>query len=205
MISSGYGISLKRRLFMFGDSITDGSLSIPDPITKYGYAYNIAARKGWETVDLAVGGTRIFDSTQTAPMSGQNTTSNDRIVWLTGYNDMRFSGNDSTYINNFGTALSAQLTILSTYGCPIILVTGLKMQAAAYSMYSPYNLGSDAAVAAYTTKVNTIAASFPLVTVVDIAAFNPSTAGNMQGDLVHPSRVGADSIASIVMSSIGSL
>ncbi len=202
-IAAGFGPKLHRRVFGFGDSYTDGSFSIPDPLTKFGYLYQICFNKGWELRNFAVGGTKIADAGHTTNMDKIDAQPWDRIVWLSGYNDMRFYGNNATEIDTYGTLLSAALTKLSAYGCPIILGNCAKMLTASYSQNAPYNLGSDAAALAYSNKLATIAAGFPLVTVVDVnASWNVNGAGFIQGDGVHPTRVGHQAIATVFLTAI---
>lgn len=206
MIILGSGDGITRNIYSFGDSITDGSTFIPDPVNKYGYIYALEARLGWTVYNYAVGGTRIEDSTQTANMSSIKAKRKDRIVWLTGYNDMRFYGNDSGAISTYGGRLSSWLTVLSGYGCPILLGNCLKMTASGYTQGGPdFDNGSDAAANAYSAEISTIASGFPLVTVVDVNANLSPTAGLYQGDLVHFNRTGCNTLADIFISRINSV
>jgi hypothetical protein len=80
------------------------------------------------------------------------------------------------------------------------------MTASGYTQGGPdYDNGSDAAANAYSAEIATRAASFPLVTIVDVNA-NLSPATNLyQGDLVHFNRDGCNTLAAIFVNRINSV
>jgi len=186
MFSKGNSTDQIKIVYAFGDSLTDGSTSNPDPAQKFGYINVVSQLLGWKIVNHAVGGTKIGDSTQSQYMSLIPALPKDRIVWLTGYNDMRANGTNSAGIDAYGVTLNTLLTTLSAYGCPILLGNCLKMTATGYTQGSPdFSNGSDAAVAAFNAKISTVASNFPLVTLIDVSTAFVPTNGDMQGDNVH--------------------
>lgn len=204
MITLGQSNNYQRVLYTFGDSYTQGSGLNPDPLTIWGYANVLVQNAGWIKVNNAVGGTKVGDAPHTANMGLITPVARrDRILWLCGYNDMRFYGLDATALTNFGNTLTTQLTVLSTYGCPIILGTCPKALAEVYATGAPYDQGSDAAALAYRNTQITVAGSFPLVTVCDIyTSWVPNLSTNLQGDKVHPNYYGTVQLGQYFMATI---
>jgi len=204
MLAIGNGNNFGRTLYAFGDSHTQGSGSNPDPIKLWGYVNYVVQCVGWRLENYAVGGTKIEDSAHTVNMAIiRPTARRDRILWMTGYNDYKFYGNDATEINNYGTRLQAALTTLSTYNVPIILGNVKRMKAEYYSLGAPtYDKGSDAAAAAYSAKIATVAEGFPLVTIVDVNTLFNTQDVHLQGDHVHLNYYGTIILGQIFVNSI---
>lgn len=200
-LSPGDGNGFTKVHWAYGDSITEGS-DFGSGLE--GYAYYIAKSKGWRHKNRGVGGSKIADSGQTTRALTDPIAQHDVVTFLTGYNDMRFVGNDSGSITTYAGYLDAILARWNSIGCKVYLGNCLTMTASAYSMYSPYDQGSDTAVTSFNTAISTTAAAYSNVTVVDVSSsWDPDTSGYLQGDLVHPSQTGASALSSLFLSAIG--
>jgi lysophospholipase L1-like esterase len=192
MLGGGLGVALSGLVVAFGDSITLGVSGTTSYLA--GYAQRVATTKKWEIDNRAVGGSRIADATQITAILKYPFTSAHKVIFLTGFNDMRFTGTDgpgqTTYSNNLETILA----YLETTGATVYLGNCLKMTASGYALGSPFNVGSDTAVGQFNAIISARAAAHSNVILIDAsAAYNPNT--DVSGDNIHPSNSGHANIA----------
>lgn len=174
----GVGALPTMRLLAYGDSITWG-LGASRP--ERAYAAIVARRLGRSLDNRAVSGSYCQDHVEA--LTRTTFADGDLVIWLTGYNDMR----GGTAIAAYADTLAAGLAAVSV---PVLLGNCLRMTAEGYAQrLGPF--GSDERVAAFNVAIATVAARFPLVRLVDVAAvYDPAN----NCDLVHPNDRGYEQI-----------
>ena len=191
-LSPGDGNGYTTKYWAYGDSITDGS-----GVTSY--ARMVADTNGWNLENRSFGGSRIADAEQKTRALTDSIAYRDVVTILTGYNDMRFVGNDSGEIATYAGHLNDILTHWSNIGCTVYVGNCLTMPAASYSQNSPYDQGSDAAVTAFNVAIAAEVAKFSNATLVDTSSYDPDTVGYTQVDGVHPTLIGQEYIRDLFL------
>lgn len=160
-----------RTLVVFGDSIASGS-GLPHP--EACFANQVAVQLGLALDNRAVPGSRILDQLPLMHDIPPNAT----ILWLTGFNDMRYG----PPLDAYQTHLKEGLALLpGAYVGNCLHMADYTIDGIAY--------GSDAAVAAFNAV---IANEVPPGRLVDVdAVFDPHNVD----DGTHPNAIGHQQIA----------
>ncbi len=198
---SGGGGSSAPALYVFGDEIAAGTgatASFANAVAqnKGLVLHNVAAlTTGGYTVNNTLGVTPTFYANQ---MKAQDTA----IVFI-GYQDMRWYGagsgieasDQASFINPF-------FTILISKGCAVYVMSTVKMKATSYSLFSPFNMGSDAAMSEWNTFIGgyvTAIGSPKIKFISAYGAFNPIDA-NLSADKQYLSDAGQAILATTLLS-----
>lgn len=127
---------------------------------------------------------------------------NDIVVVMVGYQDVRWYGNPPAA--NFTNEYAPFIQKAYNAGADVFIVSPPKMKASSYALFSPYNMGSDAAMTTYANMLHNYANTYnsSRVVFVDVTAvFNP-IAANLQADSQYPNEVGQLIIANEILNNI---
>lgn len=187
-------------IYAYGDSNTVGFGVVPDSDA---YVPRVGTAKGWAVTNRAFSGSKIADAEQIGRILADDLRVHHVILFLTGYNDMRFYGTTSDGLAQYETHLEDALDRFEAVGCDTYIANCLRMPAAAYSMGAPYDQGSDAAVALYNAVIQAQCAAHLQMTYVDVSALvDPTNLALWQADLSHPTSAGHLIIANAILALI---
>jgi lysophospholipase L1-like esterase len=188
------GSSNTNQLHAFGDSITVGYGNEVDG--QYdGYAIMLAAKLNLALDDCAVAGSVIAANGQFPTIMMSTINPGQTYVFLTGYNDMSYYGDDQTHLAQYQANLQQIFDHLNLAGVNFYIGNTLPM--ADYAANGSPGKGSAQTVADYNAVISSIAGSH----LVDVSSgFN--TATMTSGDNVHPNALGHEYLANTFFAAI---
>lgn len=190
----------KQNHWAYGDSITEGS-DFGSGLE--GYAYYIAEKMNWNHINRGFGGSRLQAPQQIDRILNDNIKRGDVVTLLTGYNDVRLTGNDPVAIELYSSHLDKAFSHWSEIGVKVYVGNCLRMIDESYSQFAPYDKATNSAVESYNKTIADIAAKYENVVLIDVSKdWEPSTQDYLQSDKVHPSIIGADALSNLFVEAI---
>lgn len=129
--------------------------------------------------------------------------SEDIVIIFVGYQDVRWHG---TVPNGDLTSfVEPFLDRAFISGAHVYVVNPIRMNAAVYGSFAPYNNGSDALMLAFSNTMENYIDSYSSsrMSFIDLqSVFNP-IAGNLQGDMQLPNETGHAIIADTILNGMG--
>lgn len=176
----------KTKMAAFGDSVTQGLNESTGYITFLENANNL------KVTNYAKGGTKIYE--QKNVIINTDISTYEGVIFLSGYNDMRFYGVSEEALKQYEIHLKEILDYFFVNNKVVYLGNCMRMLADGYTMWAPYDKGSDRAAIMYAEVLNKLAVNYPNVIVVDINSIIWARA-EISGDKVHPDILGMLKIA----------
>lgn len=189
-VTAAAAVDGRARLVVFGDSVSYCQLCFPSLIT--------AASGNTRLDNRAVAGSKLNSADQLTRILAFDAQPGDRVVFLTGYNDVRAFGTDVDHLADYQASLRTALTHLARSGQPVYVGTTQPSLCVDAESRAINRFGCDAAsMAAYVQVIKDEVARAGL-TLVDVnAEFTPTTE-NLY-DMVHPNGYGSAQLATIFL------
>lgn len=160
----------------------------------------VAARTCRPLVNKARSGDLSAETENQLLMAASTLLPSDVVVIETGINDVRLFGPDADLLHRYGQHLTEMVSFVRAMETgsrvPVVLVADPGIADAAWAKYPPYDKGSQETADAYAQKLESIAAEFTNVTVVDVRS--EWSEAHIAVDGVHPNDAGHALVASAV-------